>query len=194
MSLKEIKYKGRRAWVCKDCNTLYIYKGNLKGKTCPCKGPKEQKVQLIEKLLSKEDKAKINRKKLAKYVPLQEGVGKNLSNIFSSIGIFAEGCGGCYELMVKMNNWGIDGCREHKKEIVAELKQRASTKRWTDVFKAIAKTGATGLAFKMPSWTNPYSSFVDMAINTEVQKQELRNLEVENLSSRNSLSNSCGKC
>ena len=51
------------------------------------------------------------------------GVGGRLIEMFKSHGF--EACDDCYTLANRMNEWGVDGCRNHLDEIVADIMPRA---------------------------------------------------------------------
>lgn len=69
----------------------------------------------------------------------------------------------CREMARKMNGWGVDGCREHRAEIVEHLKAAYKETSWADFAAASAKAIASGLAFKLNP-LDPFGSLVDEAI------------------------------
>lgn len=92
------------------------------------------------------------------------GPGTELKKIFVSIGIIGCKTGiECANLIKRMNAWGVEGCREHKEEILAELRQRQSAYGWLDKLKAAALSVTTGLAFVV-DWSDPFPGIVDEAI------------------------------
>ena len=54
---------------------------------------------------------------------LPEGPVTELGKIFSSLGINGKCGSGCPEWIARMNNWGPNGCREHRGEILEHLNQ-----------------------------------------------------------------------
>jgi hypothetical protein len=87
------------------------------------------------------------------------GPGTELKQIIKEIGIRI-GCALCREWELKMNAWGIDGCKEHRQEIIDRLREAASEASWSQTF-----TAASGLLSK--SWFlifDPYGSIVDESI------------------------------
>lgn len=59
--------------------------------------------------------------------PPKEGVGTELERLFHTVR-FAT-CGKCKALRDRMNDWGPDGCRKNRKEIIASLKANASRRK-----------------------------------------------------------------
>jgi hypothetical protein len=66
-------------------------------------------------------------------------------------------------MLAKMNRWGVDGCREHRAEIIAHLKAAYQETSWADFATASAKAIASGLAFSINP-LDPFGSLVDEAI------------------------------
>jgi len=55
----------------------------------------------------------------------------------------------CEEMITKMNRWGVEGCKTHRKEIVDHLEKSYSALTWTEVVKAAANTVITGLVSRL---------------------------------------------
>jgi hypothetical protein len=91
------------------------------------------------------------------------GPGNRLKEIIGSVGLEKTGGCRCDEMLVKMNAWGIDGCREHRAEIIAHLKAAYKETSWADFATASAKAIASGLAFSINP-LDPFGSLVDEAI------------------------------
>jgi hypothetical protein len=54
-----------------------------------------------------------------------QGPGTVLAGLFKSLGFKQEGGCGCAEMQIKMNAWGVEGCREHQDEILDFLEAKA---------------------------------------------------------------------
>jgi hypothetical protein len=67
---------------------------------------------------------------------------------------------GCTQLEARMNQWGPDGCREHRAEIVAQLTRNYRKVTWTEKLYA----GRGLLREKWFRIADPVGSFVDEAI------------------------------
>lgn len=82
--------------------------------------------------------------------PLGEGPGTELVNEFDGHGF--PKCQQCIALARKMNQWGVDGCRERIDEIVSDILPRA--KNWLAAKKPWAQKllGAVGAEDKALSW------------------------------------------
>lgn len=90
---------------------------------------------------------------------LLSGPGTELRKLLKDIGVKVN-CHECRVWAMQMNRWGPDGCREHRAEIIARLKEAANESSWHTVF-----TAAGGLITKpWFSLRDPYGSIVDEAI------------------------------
>lgn len=70
-------------------------------------------------------------------VPPPRGPGTELRRLFRSCGITS--CGGCVESARKMDEMGVEWCREHIDELAAEIHENATKRKWT----ALLSTAAT---------------------------------------------------
>jgi hypothetical protein len=57
--------------------------------------------------------------------PRPQGPGSVLAGLFKSLGFKQDGGCGCAEMQIKMNAWGVEGCREHQDEILDFLETKA---------------------------------------------------------------------
>lgn len=103
------------------------------------------------------------RKEFGQKPDTTDGVGSEVSAILSSLGIAAESCGGCREMIRRMNAWGVEGCREHRDEILARLREKTAESAWGLKLKAAAIALVNGLAFKL-DWLDPSPGILDEAI------------------------------
>jgi hypothetical protein len=90
---------------------------------------------------------------------MRSGPGSELARLLKEIGVKVD-CSICSEWKRQMNLWGIDGCKEHRQDIIDRLKKAAGEASWSQTF-----TAASGLLSK--SWFlifDPYGSIVDEAI------------------------------
>lgn len=95
------------------------------------------------------------------------GPGKELTGILKELGqTEAEDCG-CTGHAAQMNLWGVDGCREHRDEIIGWLKESAAKAKLTkrQKFAIYRKARRLGIAIKL---TDPFGSLVDEAIRRAV--------------------------
>lgn len=66
-------------------------------------------------------------------------------------------------MIAKMNHWGVDGCREHRDEIIEHLRKAYKQTSTPELLAATAKAVTSGLAFKLNP-LDPLGSLVDLAI------------------------------
>lgn len=91
------------------------------------------------------------------------GPGTELASLIKLLGGREKpGCG-CRALVDRMNRWGVDGCREHRVEIVAKL--TASAAKWgiADWFKGALLAIYRCLEMRLNP-RDPIGSLVDLAI------------------------------
>jgi ADP-heptose:LPS heptosyltransferase len=62
-----------------------------------------------------------------------------------------------------MNDWGVAGCKEHRQEIVTDIRSRKDQYGWSAKLGAAAAAVMTGVAWRL-SITDPYGSLVDESI------------------------------
>lgn len=88
----------------------------------------------------------------------QYGPGVALKEIITELEVGQwEGCR-CESRAAQMNAWGVEGCKEHRTEIVGWLKESANQLSWLDKLKV-----AKSLAFSV-NLLDPIGSLVDAAI------------------------------
>jgi hypothetical protein len=93
-----------------------------------------------------------------------DGPGTELHNMLHAAGIRPTGCAGkCHARMQQMNKWGVEGCREHRAEIIAWM--RGSYREFTVREKLSAAKGAvaSGLAPSLIS-RDVFGAMIDEAI------------------------------
>lgn len=86
--------------------------------------------------------------------------GRQLRRLLAEMEIVGEDGCDCGTKAKQMDLWEVDGCREHRAEIVEWMKEAAATKGWAEKIKVGAKLLAQ-------PWFNPldsYGSIVDEAI------------------------------
>jgi hypothetical protein len=96
-------------------------------------------------------------------IPLR-GPGSTLSKLLREIGVRVS-CSACAEWESKMNDWGIEGCRDHRPEIIQRLKQAAKEADWQTTFAALR--GLVGASWW--SMIDPWGSIVDESIRRAEQ-------------------------
>src|SRR6185503_7236381 len=61
---------------------------------------------------------------------LPHGPGTELAKILRELGLPESQCLGCLGRIVQMNEWGVEGCREHRDEIVGWLQEGFANTDW----------------------------------------------------------------
>lgn len=75
-------------------------------------------------------------------VPIPDhGPGTELKAMLGSLGFTSAGCGGCEGMMLSMNQWGADGCRERRATIISHLEHSAERLGWLAKLAAGATAG-----------------------------------------------------
>lgn len=98
--------------------------------------------------------------KLPKDASIKYGsTGSELRAMLSSLGFRA--CGKCVDFANKMDEWGPDGCKERKQEIVERLREEAKQRGW---FTKLRAAGLAALKNVPINPLDPYGSLVDEAI------------------------------
>ena len=98
------------------------------------------------------------------------GPGTEATLLLASLGIMpVVGCP-CRDFSVKMDRWGVAGCREHFAEIVKHFQDYQVEYGWSDKLKAASLSVLTGLVFKL-NWFDPLPDFVNEAIRRAEEKE-----------------------
>lgn len=116
------------------------------------------------------------RPKLEKIIS-GNGVGSYTWRILDEIGIKHDSSCSCLYWAERMNNWGPEGCRKYKEEIVKHFKNSSKNYGWGELTLAAIKSIKTGLAFKI----NPidiYSSLLDEAIRLAELDESKKKLKI----------------
>ncbi|HWA98208.1 MAG TPA: hypothetical protein VG713_06930 [Pirellulales bacterium] len=71
---------------------------------------------------------------------------------------------------MQMNTWGVVGCREHRDEIVAWLRESYAELSTSEKIAAIARAAASGLALTVAG-IDPVGNLVDEAIRLAEAQQ-----------------------
>lgn len=77
------------------------------------------------------------------------GPGTKLAYIFKALWITRTGCSPCSSMIAKMNEWGPDGCREHREEILKHLRKEYNGTSWPEIVVAVVRAKASGLASRL---------------------------------------------
>lgn len=92
--------------------------------------------------------------------PTCEGPGTELKALLASLGLTpASGCD-CNARAAQMNAWGVDGCREHRDEIIAWLQEQKDKAGWL----VAAQVGLKVFSEPWFKMSDPLGSMVDEAI------------------------------
>lgn len=106
--------------------------------------------------------------KVADVSDLGDGPGSGLTILFAAVGIL--GCCDCRDKAKLMNEWGDDGCRARREEIIGWLRAKVVSRE--DWLCAAALAFKSGLAFRL-NWLDPLPSLVDEAI----RRSELKHVQ-----------------
>jgi hypothetical protein len=63
-------------------------------------------------------------------------VGDELAKLLTQYGLSAKSSCSCKSWAGKMNEWGVEGCRKHRAEIIAHLNEAYHAATWWDTFRA----------------------------------------------------------
>ncbi len=91
---------------------------------------------------------------------MYKGPGECLQIILESFGIHPHNCE-CREWARRMDEWGPDGCAEHKTEIIQYLREQQVKYGWVKTL--IAARRNPKLAWQM-NWTDPATSLYELSI------------------------------
>lgn len=89
--------------------------------------------------------------------------GTQLKLILEELGITPSSECPCNEHVRLMDDWGVEGCKLHREEIIEWLRDEYECWGWRAILKHAAKGLFSGLAFKV-SWPDPIPGLVDLAI------------------------------
>ncbi len=82
------------------------------------------------------------------------GVGTQLFNILQERHIESTSSCACKQMLVQMNLWGIDGCQEHREEILEHLQQAYKTADTGTKLTALGSTMLRGGPFTLEGLLN----------------------------------------
>lgn len=102
--------------------------------------------------------------------PKGYGPGTEMKGILSSLHIHPSESCDCNGKANKMDEWGVEGCREHFDEIVGWMKEGAPKWNWSDKLKAATLAVVTGLAFKLNP-ADPFPGIIEEAIRLAELKE-----------------------
>lgn len=105
--------------------------------------------------------------------PIEFGPGTELKDIFANLGVNPAPSCDCNSMAVQMNQWGVEGCREHFEEIAQRIRDNAARWGWQDALGNFAKGGLkailSGLAFQINP-LKPIESCIELAIKRAEKK------------------------
>lgn len=125
--------------------------------------------------------------------PLGKGPGTELKAILSSVGINSSPNCSCNRRMAQMDDWGVDGCKEHFDEIVGWINESAVQWGWSKAAEQKVlessepihqltmteklgigwKSLMSGIAFQV-NWLDPYPGLVTEAIRRAEESEKDR--------------------
>lgn len=110
-----------------------------------------------------------------RFWPKGYGPGSELKAILSGLGVNPAPSCDCNAKARQMDEWGVEGCREHLDEIVQGIKENQERWGWKEAIANLPKAGIkaifSGLAFKINP-LNPIESLVKLAIKQAEQKNQ----------------------
>jgi hypothetical protein len=110
--------------------------------------------------------------------PLNYGPGTELKKLLADLGLNEQGGCGCAVRANQMDNWGVDGCREHREEILGWLREQQEKVGWATKLKAGALAVKTGLAFSLNPF-DPAPGLLDEAIRrADLSEYEKKKVEL----------------
>jgi hypothetical protein len=92
-----------------------------------------------------------------------EGPGTELKKLLADLGVTMSADCGCKAMAVRMNRWGVAGCRDNHSVVVAHLRQAAERRDWVRKWSAQAAMKTAWLAMRV-NWLDPVPGLVDLAI------------------------------
>src|SRR5688572_4247810 len=122
-------------WTCPECGSLIK---EIRKYPVRCCSTVDYGNGTVETKSFTDDHLEAARKehdRTAAIIPLVNsptGVGTEMEKLFSELGAQIAGCSDCKYLKAEMNAWGVDGCREHRGEIVRRLRKKYKRARLVD--------------------------------------------------------------
>ena len=101
----------------------------------------------------------------------EKGCGHHAAMLIAELGMKKEGCGACNDMVVDMNIWGPEGCRQNREKIIERLRVAYSQSSWTDCIKAAANATRTGAAFKVNP-LHPVESLLAWLVDESIRRAE----------------------
>lgn len=103
-------------------------------------------------------------------VAASSNLGISLASIISSLDVKKTAGCNCDEMMARMNAWGIEGCEEHREEILAHLNKAYAelNPSWADQARMGAKALAMGIVINP---FDPAGSLLNAAIERARKNQ-----------------------
>ncbi|REK19178.1 MAG: hypothetical protein DWQ37_01945 [Planctomycetota bacterium] len=102
--------------------------------------------------------------------------GAMLAHLLAELGIVQrQGCG-CQNRARQMDDWGVEGCREHRAQIAAWLRTDLRRYGWRERLRAAVRAVRTGLAFRL----NPFDLFTGL-VDEAIRRAEQHSGESERL-------------
>jgi hypothetical protein len=104
--------------------------------------------------------------------PVAPSVGTELTELFAEHGLEGKSTCGCKRWALRMDAWGLAGCRAHRAEILDHLREEYEHASWLDRMRAAGNAALSGLAFKL-DWSDPCPGLLDEAMRrTEAKEQK----------------------
>jgi hypothetical protein len=100
------------------------------------------------------------------------GPGTELKLLLSSIGINPTKECSCHDKILEMDMWGVQGCIDHRQQIIEDLRQGYLEWGWRSRLIYASKAVLTGAIFKI-QWPDPFPGLVDQAIRNAAKKEYL---------------------
>jgi ADP-heptose:LPS heptosyltransferase len=112
----------------------------------------------------------------AEQVRQGHGPGTELHKLLASLGVHEQENCQCLTRALQMNAWGPAGCREHRDEILAWMREGQDRFGWRDKLTAATRAVTTGLAFRLNP-LDPFPGILDESIRrAEAQAERTGNV------------------
>lgn len=101
--------------------------------------------------------------------PIGRGPGTELKAVLATLGINPAPSCDCHARAVQMDEWGVQGCRQHSEQILAWLREGQSRWGWKDKLTAAGRAVVNRLALKLNP-LDPFPGLVEEAIRRAEEK------------------------
>lgn len=104
---------------------------------------------------------------------IADGPGSELKAMLAQLGFEAGPACRCNQRAAQMDEWGVEGCKAHREEIVAWLRSEQAKRGWLEKARAAVAAVASGVAFHINP-LDPAGSLFDEAIRRAEIKEAVK--------------------